>query len=108
MGQSFDERTGRTALTKRAGETRNLGFDLRNVLAEGDSLDGATKTVTCTNQALLTTSANVTFSTTTLSGTVISFNAAGGTDNEDYEFKITASTTDGETIVEYGVLKVRD
>lgn len=108
MGKPIDERTGRPVLVKRSAEDRNYRFDLRNIIAEGDSLDGITKTAASTNQSLVTSSSNVTLGTTSIVTTGIEFGIAGGTDNEDYEIKVTCSTTDGETLEEYGILRVRD
>ena len=107
MSKKFDQRTGLHALQKYSGEDKDFAIDFQNLLKAGDSLNSITSVVS-TSESLVTGSSNVTLGTTTIVGTTVEFGIAAGTDGEDYVLKATVDTTDGETLIAEGLLRVRN
>lgn len=107
MSRVLDDKTGLEVLRKTAAESRIFYIDMSARIPSGASISG-TPTVTATSQGLISGSSAVTVGTVTTSGDVLKFTLSGGTDLENYVIKATVVLTPTETLVERGMLQVRD
>lgn len=98
---------------KHSGETRNVGVSLSGCLEDDETLTG-TPTVTASPSGLTISGEAVSASVAEIEGVnvpageAVLFAVSGGTSGQAYTFTITATTSEGQTIVRKCVLRVSD
>ena len=93
--------TSRYPIVKSTGEIFQVAMDFSQVLNSGATLNTATIVYTPYDGLL-----GITNTTTTSSG--VSFVVSSGVANTNYRLQITVATTDAETLVGEGILKIRN
>ena len=94
-------------MRKQPYEERIFGLDFADKLATGVALSSVVS-ITIENQGNVDSSADVTESGETVSGTEAQALFAGGTDMEDYKVTWKCLTDSGEKVESEGLLKVRE
>lgn len=90
---------------KKAGETLTLGFDLVHLLASGETLSGATFSVSVlrgTDPA----AASIISGVAQVVGTRVLQHITGGVAGCYYKVQVNATTSAGNTLIERGTLEV--
>lgn len=95
----------RTMCPKAAGESKVYDFDFFNDLAEDEDITG-TPTITQTSTPAESPATTLTIGAVSIQDTKAQARISGGAAGCVYHLKVTAATTDSNTLVHCGDLKV--
>ena len=91
--------TSSTVILKQPSEVRNYSMDFSAILETG---------VTISTQSVSISPTDVTSSSVSSSDGIVYFTLTGGTAGKNYTVQVTITTSDSQTLVGEGLLKVRD
>lgn len=90
--------TSKTIIHKQPSETLNVSMDFSNWLSSG---------VTLSSPSVSESTGDITITNTTVSGQTVAFTIAGGTHGKTYRIEVAVDTSESESLLGDGLLKVR-
>jgi hypothetical protein len=91
--------TSKIHIEKQSGETLNGGMDFSEWVDDD---------ITLSSPSVTSSPSGLTLGAATVSGHIVSFTVEDGTHGVNYRVQVTVTTSDGETLIGDGILKVRD
>lgn len=91
--------TSHTIIEKQPSESLNCSMDFANYVS-GSS-------ITISSPSVTASPAGLTLGSPSVDGQTVEFTVSGGTDGQNYRIQCTITTSDSETLVGDGILKVR-
>lgn len=91
---------------KRPGESRKYGVDFKNLLDAGAALVSNVSVVS-TPRGVVAGSSNLVVGAATIAGSIVEFRLSAGTAGEDYDLTAKATDSNGNTVEDDVLIKVR-